>query len=166
MLMRAIDRVCDVLAIFAGIYLVAIMAGIVFQATARTLNFSGSSHIFTFTEYGLLYIAMAASPWLARIRGHVFIEMLTAALPNRQARAFSRVIAGLCVVICLLLVWYSGGATIKAYARGDADMRSLDMPKWLLLGAMPICFSLMAAQFSRFIWGDETMHSGEAGVHE
>jgi C4-dicarboxylate transporter, DctQ subunit len=166
MLMRVIDRICDFLAILAGIYLVAIMAGIVFQATARTLNFSGSSHIFTFTEYGLLYIAMAASPWLARIRGHVFIEMLTAALPNRQAKNFSRVIAGLCVVICLLLVWYTGGATIKAYVRGDVDMRSLDMPKWLLLGAMPICFFLMAAQFSRFVWGEETLHSGEAGVHE
>ena len=84
-MIRAIDRICDFLAILAGIYLVVIMGAIVFQATARTLNYSGSSHIFTFTEYGLLYIAMAASPWLARIKGHVFIEM-----PHRRIAGSSR----------------------------------------------------------------------------
>lgn len=164
--MRVIDRICDLLAILAGIYLVAIMFAIVFQASARTFGFSGSSHVFTFTEYGLLYIAMMASPWLARIKGHVFIEMLTAAIPKAFAPKFSRFVAALSVVICLVLLWYTGAATIKAYVRGDVDMRSLDMPKWLLLGAMPICFGLMAAQFSRFVWGPETLHTGEAGVHE
>jgi len=164
--MRIVDRTCYVLAIFAGIYLVAIMAGIVFQALARSLGFSGSSHIFTFTEYGLLYIAMAASPWLVRIKGHVFIELFTAALPARFAPGFSRIISGLCVAICLALVWYSSEATIQAFSRGDIDMRSLDMPKWLLLGTMPIYFFLMAVQFTRFVVGDETLHSGEAGVHE
>ncbi len=142
------------------------MFAIVVQASLRSLGYSGSSHIFTFSEYGLLYIAMAASPWLVRIRGHVFIEMFTAILPKSLAPRFSRVISGLCIVICLFLVWYSGEATLKTYRFGDADMRSLDMPKWLLIGSMPICFALMAVQFSRFVFGEETLHSGEAGVHE
>ena len=81
-MMRLIDRICDLLAIFAGVYLVAIMLGIVFNAMARTLGFSGSSHIFTFAEFGLLYIVMAASPWLVKEKGHVFIELLTAAVPK------------------------------------------------------------------------------------
>ena len=164
--MQIVDRITIVLAIFAGIYLVAIMCAIVFQATSRSLGYSGSSHIFTFTEYGLLYIVMAASPWLVKIKGHVYIEMLTAVLPKAIGLGFSRIISTLCILICLLLVWYTGEATIKAYVRGDADMRSLDMPKWLLLGAMPICFALMALQFTRFVFGSKTLHSGEAGVHE
>jgi len=86
--MRFIDKICNLLAILAGVYLVVIMFGIVIQATLRSFNFSGSSHIFTFSEYGLLYIVMAASPWLVRIRGHVFIEMLTAALPKESARIY------------------------------------------------------------------------------
>ena len=44
----------------------------------------------------------------------------------------------------------------------------------LLIGCMlfaifvgfPISFTLMAIEFSRFIFGDELMHSGEAGIHE
>ncbi|MGI9371220.1 MAG: TRAP transporter small permease [Hyphomicrobiales bacterium] len=164
--MRFIDKICTWLAIFAGVYLFAIMCAIVFQATARSFGYSGSSHVFTFTEYGLLYIAMAASPWLVRIKGHVFIEMFTAAVPKDFAPTFSRGVSCLCILICVVLVWYTGEATLKAYVRGDADMRSIDMPKWLLLGPMPICFALMAIQFSRFVFGPETLHTGEAGVHE
>ncbi len=164
--MRLIDKICDLLAVLAGVYLVAIMFAIVFQATMRSFGYSGSSHVFTFSEYGLLYIVMAASPWLVRLKGHVYIEMLTAALPRSIAPAFSRGVTVICVIICLMLVWYTGEATLKAYTRSDYDMRSLDMPKWLLLGAMPVCFALMACQFMRFVFGEDTLHTGEAGVHE
>ncbi|MCP4316446.1 MAG: TRAP transporter small permease [Hyphomicrobiales bacterium] len=164
--MRIIDRLCDVLAILAGIYLVAIMLGIVFSATVRTLGYSGSSHIFTFAEFGLLYIVMAASPWLAREKGHVFIELLTAAVPEHIQPILSRCVSGLCVIVCLVLTWYTFLGTQKAYEFGDAEMRSLDMPKFLLLGAMPICFGLMATQFGRFTIGREILHSGKPGVHE
>lgn len=164
--MRLIDKLCNALAIFAGTYLVAIMFAIVFQATVRSFGFSGSSHIFTFSEYGLLYIVMAGAPWLVRHKGHVYIELLTAIIPNRYAPNFSRFVTLICVVICLTLVWYTGEATLKAFNRSDYDMRSLDMPKWMLLVSMPICFFLMALQFLRYVFGSETLHTGEAGVHE
>ena len=164
--MRLIDKICNALAIFAGVYLVVIMFAIVFQATSRSLGYSGSSHVFTFSEYGLLYIVMAASPWLVRLKGHVYIELLTAIIPRRYAPGFSRIVTLICVLICLTLVWYTGEATWKAFNRADFDMRSLDMPKWLLLISMPVCFALMALQFLRFVIGPDTLHTGEAGVHE
>lgn len=164
--MRIIDRICDFLAIAAGVYLVGIMLGIVFSATVRTLGYSGSSHIFTFAEFGLLYIVMAASPWLAREKGHVFIELLTAAVPKNVQPILSRCVSALCVIVCLVLTYYTFQATERAYQFGDAEMRSIDMPKYLLLGAMPICFGLMAIQFGRFVVGPETLHSGKPGVHE
>ncbi|MGB7183304.1 MAG: TRAP transporter small permease subunit, partial [Burkholderiaceae bacterium] len=105
-MLRLIDKTINFLAMLAGIYLVVIMVGIVFQATARSLGYSGSSHIFTFTEFGLLYIAMAASPWLVRSRGHVYIELLTAAVPDVIRPALSRIVTLLCVVVCLFMVWY------------------------------------------------------------
>ncbi|MEM1372090.1 MAG: hypothetical protein AAGG72_07675, partial [Pseudomonadota bacterium] len=63
--MKLVDRICDLLAVLAGIYLVGIMFGIVVMVIARNLDVSGwPSHIFSFSEFGLLYIVMAASPWL------------------------------------------------------------------------------------------------------
>lgn len=165
-MLRLIDKLINLLAILAGIYLVVIMFGIVFQATARSLGYSGSSHVFTFTEFGLLYIAMAASPWLVRTRGHVYIELLTAAVPNAVRPWLSRLVTLLCVIVCLFMVWYGIQSTLLAFERGDADMRSIDMPRWLLLISIPICFGLMAIQFARFTFGAEVMHRGEAGVHE
>ena len=150
---RPLDRLCGGLAALAAAGLIAIMLAIVFQATARSLGFSGSSHVFTFTEYGLLYIVLFASPWLAGRRGHVLVELLAAAAPPRARPALARAAAALSVAICLILAWYFGEATLKAHARGDMDTRSFDMPRWLLLGAMPVCFALMAAQFARLAAG-------------
>jgi len=31
---------------------------------------------------------------------------------------------------------------------------------------MPICFGLMALNFLRFVFGRETLHTGQPGVHE
>ena len=118
--LNAIDRLIVWLAVVAGLYLTAIMFGIVFQATARTLGYSGSSHVFTFTEYGLLYIVMLGSPWLVRSRGHVYIELLTAAVSPRWRAVLSRCVTGLCVLVCLVLSWYAAEATWKAYLRGYA----------------------------------------------
>ncbi len=159
---RWLDRLCLGLAALAAAGLVAIMCGIVFQASARSLGFSAPSHIFTLSEFALLYITLLASPWLAGERGHVFIELLTAAAPQGWRTPLSRVIAALCVAVCLLLAWFTADATLHAWQRGDMDMRSFDMPRWLLLGAMPLCFGLMAAQFARFATGPAVMHTGSA----
>ena len=48
----------------------------------------------------------------------------------------------------------------------EIDMRSLDMPRWILMISMPVCFGMMALQFTRYIFGDDTLHTGEAGMHE
>ena len=87
------------------------MVVMVLQAAMRGLHVPGGSHIFSFTEWGLLWIVMAASPWLVREKGHVYIELLTAAVPRPIAPTVSRAVSLLCVVICLILVWYTWEAT-------------------------------------------------------
>ncbi len=161
-----LDRLTNILAILAGIYLVWIFIAIIFQVIARTVFLYGSSHIFTFIEYGLLYITMAGAPWLVREKGHVYIELLTAAVPDNFRPALSRVVVSLVVAICLIITYYGLEVTIRAFVRDEMDMRSLDMPRWMLMISMPICFGLMSLQFLRFVIGQETFHSGEAGMHE
>lgn len=161
-----LDRVTDFLALLAGLYLVWIFLAIIFQVVARSLFLYGSSHIFTFIEYGLLYITMAGAPWLVRERGHVYIELLTAAVSERVRPVFSRLVVALVVIICAVITWYGIEVTLKAFMRDEIDMRSLDMPRWMLMVSMPICFALMSLQFLRFVVGPETLHTGEAGMHE
>ena len=44
--------------------------------------------------------------------------------------------------------------------------RAYYYPRWLLSITFPLSFGLMAVEFSRFVFGSELMHSGEAGIHE
>ena len=161
-----LDRLTNILAILAGVYLVWIFLAIVFQVVARSVFLYGSSHIFTFIEYGLLYITMAGAPWLVREKGHVYIEILTAAVSEQVRPILSRVVVGLVILICVIITYYGIEVTIRAFVRDEMDMRSLDMPRWMLMISMPICFGLMSLQFLRFVIGPETLHSGEAGMHE
>ena len=48
-------------------------------------------------EYGLLWFAMLAAPWLVRIKGYVFIDAVTQMLPPD----FQRVLAKVVYVICI-----------------------------------------------------------------
>ena len=161
-----LDRLTNILAILAGVYLVWIFLAIVFQVVARSVFLYGSSHIFTFIEYGLLYITMAGAPWLVREKGHVYIEILTAAVSEQVRPILSRAVVGLVILICVIITYYGIEVTIRAFLRDEMDMRSLDMPRWMLMISMPICFGLMSLQFLRFVIGPETLHSGEAGMHE
>ena len=161
-----LDRLTNILAILAGVYLVWIFLAIVFQVVARSVFLYGSSHIFTFIEYGLLYITMAGAPWLVREKGHVYIKILTAAVSEQVRPILSRTVVGLVIVICVIITYYGIEVTIRAFVRDEMDMRSLDMPRWMLMISMPTCFGLMSLQFLRFVIGPETLHSGEAGMHE
>ena len=51
-------------------------------------------------------------------------------------------------------------------ARTDYDVRAFFVPKWILTIAFPISFGLMAVEFARFLFGQEILHSGEAGIKD
>jgi hypothetical protein len=50
--------------------------------------------------------------------------------------------------------------------RNDFDVRAYFFPRWLLTVTLPVSFGLMAVEFSRFVFGSELLHTGQAGIHE
>jgi C4-dicarboxylate transporter DctQ subunit len=78
----------------------------------------------------------------------------------------SRTVAAACVIVCMILAWKGVELVLKNIERGDFDTRAYYYPRWLLTIAFPISFGMMAIEFSRFVFGAELMHSGEAGIHE
>ena len=166
--MRVIDRICDALAVFAGIYLVGIMLGIVISALARTFNLSGSwsSHIFTFSEFGLLYIVMAASPWLARHKGHVFIDAVTQLLPSTARFYVAKFVYLVCIISCLTFSYYSGQLLITAIVDSQIDLRAVDVPQWALLLPIPFAFFMVAIEFIRFLLGFDSMYGDRSDVKD
>jgi TRAP-type C4-dicarboxylate transport system permease small subunit len=54
-----------------------------------------------------------------------------------------------------VLAWYGFGITFKYFSNAEKDVRSLDMPRWMIVVWIPIAFFLMAVEFARFLWRRE-----------
>ena len=163
---KALAFLVNFFAFIAGATLVWLMVSVITSVLMRNAGLQPFAWLFTSAEYCLLYMTMLGAPWLVREKGHVHIELLTAALPDGARRVVSRIVAVACVLVCVILAWKGVELFLKNIERGDFDTRAYYYPRWLLTIAFPISFGLMAIEFSRFIFGDNLMHSGEAGIHE
>jgi len=150
----------------AGVMLVWLMFSVITSVVMRNAGLQPFAWLFTSSEYAILYMTMLGAPWLVREKGHVHIELVTAALPGRMRRMVSRMVAALCVVVSVILAWKGAELFVGNIVRNDLDVRAYYFPKWILTVTFPISFGLMAIEFSRFVFGDDLMHSGEAGIHE
>jgi TRAP-type C4-dicarboxylate transport system permease small subunit len=159
-------RLLVALAVVAGALLAAMALAIVVDVVARNLGLRPPAHTLTLTEYGLLYVTMLGAPWLVREKGHVHIELLTAALGPRARFRVTRVVYALCVLTCIVIFWFGLEVTLDQWRRAVIDVRSFDMPRWLLTASIPLSFGLMTIEFARFLLGYDSMHAGQAGIHE
>jgi len=168
-LFRAYSVVLYGMAWLAGIMMVVMMAIIVIDVVLRNLGYQSSAHFFTFTEYFLLLIPLLGAPWLVREKGHIYIELLIAALPERLQRLLIRLIVIACIAVALVLAWYGGAIAVHDYLGNEKDVRSLDMPRWMLIAFMPLSFGMMAIEFLRLLvrgespYGAGLVHGGDVG---
>ena len=146
----------------AGGMLVWLMISVIVSVVMRNSGLQPFAWLFTSSEYAILYMTMLGAPWLVREKGHVHIELVTAALPA----AASRCVALACVIVGAILAWKGAEMFLTNIERNDLDVRAYYFPKWALSITFPISFGLMAIEFGRFVFGSELMHSGEAGIHE
>ncbi|QFS81836.1 Tripartite ATP-independent periplasmic transporter, DctQ component [Roseivivax sp. THAF40] len=165
-IIRAYDAFLTLMAIIAGGMLIWLMVSVVVSVTMRNLGVQPFAWLFTSSEYALLYMTMLGAPWLVREKGHVHIELLTAALPEAAQALVSRLVAAICVLVAVILAWKGLELFLTNIERNDFDVRAYFTPKWILTISFPISFTLMAVEFARFVFGPELLHSGEAGVSE
>ena len=159
---RAYDAVLYGMAWLAGVLMVAMMAMIVVDVALRNLGYQSSAHFFTFTEYFLLLIPLLGAPWLVREKGHIYIELLVVALravasgeaifgPGVAQRVLVFWVFVACVAVAAILACFGGAITLQDYAANEKDVRSFDMPRWMLMASMPLSFGMMAIEFARLL---------------
>ena len=109
----------------------------------------GARRFFTFTEYALLIVPCLGAPWLVREKG---------TSTSRSCSPTGRGSGGAaCLDRASLHRGLPGARLVRL--RGDAarlrgnekDVRSLDMPRWMVVGFVPLSFLMMAIEFLRFL---------------
>ena len=61
----------------------------------------------------------------------------------------------LCIGVCLAIAWYGFEVTLRDYLQSEKDVRSMDFPRWMVVGFIPLSFFMMAIEFARFLWKRE-----------
>jgi len=152
---KAYEAVLYGMAWCAGFLIAAMMVVITVDVVLRNLGFQSWAHFFTFTEYALLVVPCLGAPWLVREKGHIYVEILLMHLQPRPRRWLTRGIGLACIGICLVIAWYGFEVTLTDFLRAERDVRSFDMPRWLVVGWIPLSFLMMAIEFGRFLWRGE-----------
>jgi C4-dicarboxylate transporter, DctQ subunit len=149
------DAVVYGMAYVAAFLMVAMMVTITLDVVLRNLGYQSSAHFFTFTEYALLVVPCLGAPWLAREKGHIYVEIALMAMPDKVRRKLTMLIGVICIAVCLVISWYGFQVTLQDYLQNEKDVRSLDMPRWMVVGFIPLSFFMMAVEFARFLWRRE-----------
>ena len=152
---RGYEAVLYGMAYLAAFLLVAMMCTITLDVVLRNLGYQSSAHFFTFTEYALLIVPCLGAPWLAREKGHIYVEILLMSMAERWRRRMTMLIGLVCIAVCLVVAWYGFEVALRDYLQNEKDVRSMDFPRWMVVGWIPLSFLMMAIEFARFLWRRE-----------
>ena len=152
---KVYDAVLYGMAGVAAFLMAAMMVVITLDVILRNLGYQSSAHFFTFTEYALLIVPCMGAPWLAREKGHIYVEILLMSMTERMRARFTMLIGLICIAVCLVIAWYGFDVALRDYLQNEKDVRSLDMPRWMVVGWIPLSFLMMAVEFARFLWRRE-----------
>jgi len=140
------DGLLVALATASAIAFGAVALFIAYEVTVRWLGFRPPVWPVAVSEFTMLYATVLAAPWVLRQGSHIQVNALAAVLPARVRAALGRGLCFLGIVVCLTVAWYSLRVTLAAEG---LEIRSFEMPKWMVYAPLPVGFLLLAIEFAR-----------------
>lgn len=161
-LVRLYDALVTALAVLAGAAIALIFVLIVADVAARELFGKPFLATVGVVEYAMLYFTMFAAPYLMRTHGHVHVEALVSRLPPGGRRALEKGVGLVCAAACGLFAYTATQLLLEKLESGAIDMRSIDIPGWIIVAPLPLCYALVGVECLRFVFGRESMWRGGA----
>lgn len=150
-LARAYDALVEGAAVIGCLLVAAIFLAIIADVALRSLGLRPPAGTSALSEYAMLYMTMLVAPALVRQGAHVAVDSFIGCLPPGARGALRKATLAACIAVSLLLAWYAGAATLDAAYRGEVDVRSIEIPRWALVGILPVGFVLCATEFCRLL---------------
>ena len=149
------------LAHIAGAILLGIVVFVVYDVMLRALGMQPPQSTSGVTEYSLLFVAMLASPWLVRTRGHVVVTSFFSLVPSAAKPLLERLIYLSCAGVSLLLAVFGFKIGFASFLGAEIDIRSIDMPRWILFSSVGIGFTLIGIEFLVLLSGRGSLYHGD-----
>lgn len=152
---RAMAALCCALLAF-------IAAAIVYDVTVRNLGLQPPNFTVSFTEYVLLYTTMLGAPYMVRKKGHILVEALIENVGPTLHLIMARFVYLVCTLLSAALAYYGAKVLAQGIATNDLEIRSFDMPRWILDITLPLGFGFSAIEFLRYLVGVDTLYKVKA----
>ena len=143
------DKVTDIMAYIAGVFVVIIMFGITAEVASRRLLLYSIVGVHEISEYLLVYITFLGTTWLLKREGHVKMDFVINNLRINSQALINFITSTICSVLCLTIALYSALTTIDVWQRGLYSTTVLECPIAPLVAPIPIGFLLLFIQFTR-----------------
>jgi len=147
-ILRAYDRLLDVMAAVAAALLVLVALAISLDVVLRNLNFGyGVTGVIELTEYALYAVTILGTPWALRLGAHVAVEIFVEYMPagTRRVAAVLADLVGLGVAVGL--VWAGWLAAGRGLSSGRLVFKTFIFPEWWLLVPLPAMGLFLVIEF-------------------
>lgn len=101
------------------------------------------------SEDMLLYITFLGTAWLLKQKGHISVDLVYDWLSPNNKRLINIIFTAICIIMCLIMTWYSAAATVDYIQRVAVDVKPLKLPKAVLSGIISLGFFLLTVEFIR-----------------
>jgi TRAP-type C4-dicarboxylate transport system permease small subunit len=142
-------RLLDALGVGAGIVFALIALSTSWDVLARALAGRTLNGLADLVEYGLFVATFLAAPWLLRQNGHVTVDFLVTALPQRMGQALRRLADAIGLLVCLVLLVFALRVTWRSWASGNIVLKTFVFPEWWLYAVIVVSMALLALEFAR-----------------
>jgi len=146
-LSRAYGALLDALMAVAALLVLGMTLMIGADVASRNIGYGGIAWSNEVSEYILYLVTLLSAPWLLRRGQHIRVDILLRALPGRLAYALEWGADALGLACALYFVVYGWHVAAASYAAGAISLKTLVLPEWWMLAALPIAFLLVAIEF-------------------
>lgn len=147
------SRIMQACGLAAATLVGALVVLVTYDVVARNVGARSLTWIVEITEYALPLATFLAAPWLMHRHEHVRLDLLSNTLRPRHLARVERFAAGICLLVSLVIVWYSLKVLVDTYQVGSLVIKSLVFPEWWVFVPVPLCFLLLALECARrLIW--------------
>jgi TRAP-type C4-dicarboxylate transport system permease small subunit len=150
--MKMLDRAFLALVYLAGLLVLVIALTTMADVGLRYLVNRPLRWTSDLSGYLQLYAVFLGAVWVARIDGHVRVDVLTNFLNRKLPRVHAALLVisdVLTVVTLLVVVWLGMDATLASWRQGLLVQQTLVVPRFTLLVVIPLACLLMAVAVVR-----------------
>lgn len=159
-LVRKFDKVLNsidrILRYFCGFLVIFIVISISLNVIMRYFFNMPISWSLEVSEYIMIYITFLLIAWTLNNDGHIRIDIFTSKMKPEIQAGVNVIVYLLSAVVFFILFWFSMQATIDLYVRNVVAMKSIQVPRFIIM--LPISIGCLLFLLRSLVRVFEELH--------